>query len=230
MTFKSEEELKEFLENLGTEYRFSCFKEKNSEGCHLLADYLESVKADFEAAGKVYKSNCDEHNYPKSCFRYGNYCFLGKGMESGDCTEAFNHYKKSCDLGYANGCLHTGVMLTRKSEYPNSKNPVALDPATGIKYLEKACSGGNATACYFASGMYIAGSDAVPRDRTKASELSLKACDGGNIFSCMNLSRMYRIGDGVEKDEKMAEVYKNKAREIRDDYKKKPSIGLQQHT
>lgn len=35
MAFKTEEELKEYLENLGTEYRFSCFKEKNGEGINI---------------------------------------------------------------------------------------------------------------------------------------------------------------------------------------------------
>lgn len=30
--FKSEAEVKEFLQNLGTEYRFGCYSEKNPEG------------------------------------------------------------------------------------------------------------------------------------------------------------------------------------------------------
>lgn len=30
--FKSEEDVKEYLTNLGIEYRFGCYKEKNPEG------------------------------------------------------------------------------------------------------------------------------------------------------------------------------------------------------
>lgn len=50
--------------------------------CHLLADYLEAIKKDFEKASKVYKSNCDDYSYGKSCLKYGHYSFLGKGRAS----------------------------------------------------------------------------------------------------------------------------------------------------
>lgn len=30
--FKNEEDVQDYLKNIGTEYRFSCFKEKNAEG------------------------------------------------------------------------------------------------------------------------------------------------------------------------------------------------------
>ncbi|KFM69405.1 Sel1 repeat-containing protein 1-like protein, partial [Stegodyphus mimosarum] len=225
--FKSEEELKQFIENLGTEYRFSCFKEKNSEGCHLLGDYLEAIQKDFEGAAKVYKSNCDERNYARSCFKYGNYCYLGKGIEK-DVLSAFNYYKKACSLDSAEACLHCGVMLTTKDK--SAKDIITRDYVEGLKYLEKSCAGGNATACYFASSLYITGAEGIPKNRTKASELSRLACDGRNVYACMNLSQMYREGDGVEKDEEKANLYKERAREIRGDLRKKHSLGLQQFT
>ena len=34
--FKSEAEVKEYLDNLGTEYRFGCFSEKKGDGTTLL--------------------------------------------------------------------------------------------------------------------------------------------------------------------------------------------------
>lgn len=46
----------------------------------MLADYLEAVSSDFEGAAKVYKENCDERNFARSCMKFGNYCYLGKGM------------------------------------------------------------------------------------------------------------------------------------------------------
>ncbi|KAF8777818.1 Cytochrome c oxidase assembly factor 7 like protein [Argiope bruennichi] len=228
--FKSEEEAQEYLEKLGIEYKFSCFKEKDPEGCHLLGDYLEAVKKDFESAVKVFKSNCDERNYAKSCFKFGNFSYLGKGCESNNLL-AFDYYKKACDLDHPDGCLHVGVMLTSKEKSPGKDTTeIKLDFPNGVKALEKACAGGNVMGCFFASSLYITGAEGVPKDRKKASELSLTACNGGNIYACMNLSRMYKNGDGVEKDEAKANVFKEKAREIRDDMRKKQSIGLQQHT
>ncbi|GIY97981.1 cytochrome c oxidase assembly factor 7 homolog [Caerostris extrusa] len=228
--FKTEEEAQDYLERLGVEYKFSCFKEKNAEGCHLLGDYLEAVKKDFENAAKVYKSNCDERNYGKSCFKYGNFRYLGKGCDRSNLA-AFEHYKKACDNNFIDGCLHLGVMLTSEdSSFKEGSEKVKLDYPKGLKYLEKACYGGKPIACYFASSLYITGKEDIPKDRTKASKLSQIACDGGNVYACMNLSRMYKSGDGVEKNEEKANLYKEKAREIRDDMKKKPTIGLQQHT
>lgn len=49
--------------------------------CHLLGDYLEAVKKDYEKAAKIYKNNCDELNFGKSCYKFGNYTLLGKGRE-----------------------------------------------------------------------------------------------------------------------------------------------------
>ncbi|XP_054708105.1 cytochrome c oxidase assembly factor 7 homolog [Uloborus diversus] len=224
MALKTEEEVKEFLENIGVEYRFSCFHEKNAEGCHLLGDYLEAYKQDFEAAKKVYQSNCDERKYARSCFKVGNYDFLGKGCVK-DLSSSLKYYKTACDLSYPEGCLHQGVMLT----VPNGPDSVGTDFVEGLKSLEKGCSLGNAMACYYASGIHITGAEGVPKDLKKASEMSLKACEGKNIYACMNLSHMYRKGDGVEKDEKKAEMFKEKAREIREE-NKTFSIGLQQHT
>ena len=40
----------EYLKNLGTEYRFSCYYEKEAKGCHLLADYMEAIDHDSKTA------------------------------------------------------------------------------------------------------------------------------------------------------------------------------------
>lgn len=52
--------------------------------CHLLGDYLEGVKKDFEKASKVYRSTCDDYGYSKSCLKYGKYAILGKGGNGQD--------------------------------------------------------------------------------------------------------------------------------------------------
>lgn len=82
-----------------------------------------------------------------------------------------------------------------------------------MKLLQKACTGKNANACYYLSGMYIVGikkNDAVsntnvkskndefeiPKDMKKAFQYALEGCNLGNMYSCANLSQMYAKGDG----------------------------------
>lgn len=85
--------------------------------CHLLGDYLESIKKDFEKASKVYRSNCDDYGYARSCLKYGNYSFLGKGKSgsSGSVSEAYKYYEKGCTLNEADSCLHSGLILVSRS-------------------------------------------------------------------------------------------------------------------
>ena len=79
-----------------------------------MGDYLEGIKSDFQKAGKVYKSNCDDASHPKSCNKFANYCLLGKGIKQ-DMDEAYKYYIKGCELGDANSCLHGGLMYVSNS-------------------------------------------------------------------------------------------------------------------
>nr|AEE62589.1 unknown [Dendroctonus ponderosae] len=91
---KSESEVKDYIKNLGIEYRFGCYSEKNPEVCHLLADFLDAIKKDFEKAAKVYKTNCDEYKFGKSCLKYGAYCITGKGVKKTDYPAAYSYLRK----------------------------------------------------------------------------------------------------------------------------------------
>ncbi len=85
--------------------------------CHLLGDYFESIKKDFEKASKVYRSNCDDYGYARSCLKYGNYSFLGKGKtgSGGSVSEAYKYYEKGCSLNEPDSCLHSGLILVSRS-------------------------------------------------------------------------------------------------------------------
>lgn len=109
---KQEEDVKEYIENLGVEYRFGCYKEKKPEVCHLLGDYLEAIKKDFDKAAKVFKSNCVDYKFGKSCLKIGNYCLLGRGKDKSDPKEALTYFEKGCELGEPTACLHAGMLLT----------------------------------------------------------------------------------------------------------------------
>ena len=53
---KDTTEVADYIENLGIEYRFGCYHEKDPKACHLLGDYWESIKKDFSKALKIYRS------------------------------------------------------------------------------------------------------------------------------------------------------------------------------
>uniref|UniRef100_A0A2M4ALB9 Putative cytochrome c oxidase assembly factor 7 n=1 Tax=Anopheles triannulatus TaxID=58253 RepID=A0A2M4ALB9_9DIPT len=152
---KNESEVKEYIDKLGVEYRFGCYSEKKPEVCHLLGDYLEGIQKDFEKAAKVYRSNCDDYNYGKSCLKYGNYSFLGKGRasEKGDPAKAFSYYEKGCTLNDPDACLHSGLLLVSKLK----PKEITRDVPKGFELLKKSCQMNNAGACFYLSGMYISG-------------------------------------------------------------------------
>ncbi|KAK4878373.1 hypothetical protein RN001_010879 [Aquatica leii] len=200
--------------------------EKNPEVCHLLGDYLEAIDKDFSKAAKVYKSNCDDYQYSKSCYKYGSYSLLGKGCKQ-DYSEAYKYFEQGCKLNHPESCLHQGLLATSKEEIKGVKP----DILKGMKMLEKACSAANQNACYYLSGMYISGvrkpnvdksnkdQDAflVQKSMEKAFSYALKGCELGHIYSCVNLSQMYNRGDGVEKNVELAEKYRNMALEMQEE-------------
>ncbi|XP_041971548.1 cytochrome c oxidase assembly factor 7 homolog [Aricia agestis] len=219
---KKEEDVKDYLENLGIEYRFGCYKEKKPEVCHLLGDYLEAIKKDYSKAARVYKSNCLDYKHGKSCLKYGNYALIGRGREKEEPVEALDYFEKGCDLNDPISCLHAGILLTATG--PQAK--VQRDVPKGYNYLKKSCDHKDAMACHYLSGMYLAG---VPRnvheynphnpeknknidylikpDMKQAFEFAKKGCELGNMFACANVSIMYKKGDGVEKNQQESKRY-----------------------
>jgi len=39
----------------------------------LLGDYLETIENNPDKAAKIYKENCDERNFGRSCYKYAAY-------------------------------------------------------------------------------------------------------------------------------------------------------------
>ncbi|KRT85845.1 hypothetical protein AMK59_1025 [Oryctes borbonicus] len=227
--FKSESEVKDFLHNLGIEYRFGCYSEKKPEVCHLLGDYLEAIKKDYEKASKVYKSNCDDNRFGKSCLKFGTYALLGKAGLKEDYKTAYEYFKKGCEDNVSDSCFNQGILLISNAH----KCGVMSDPIKGMALLEKSCQGENANGCYYTSGFYISGlkkenksgktssnktTDSVEYDVPKNMELAFKyatkGCELGSILCCINLSQMYAKGEGVRKNEELAKKFKEIALEM----------------
>lgn len=211
--------------------------------CHLLGDYLESIKKDFEKASKVYRSNCDDYGYGKSCLKFGHYSFLGKGKastnEKGDPKQAQKYYERGCELKDADCCLHSGLLMVSKS----MTSTIERDVAKGFESLSKSCKMDNGTACFYLSGMHISGvlkkenigatsatapppdssEFLVQKDMKKAFDFAARACELNNMYACANLAQMYMRGDGTEKNEKKAEQFKKKAMDMQEEMRKQQS-------
>ncbi|RVE40712.1 hypothetical protein evm_014636 [Chilo suppressalis] len=199
---KKEDEVKEYIENLGIEYRFGCYKEKKPEVCHLLGDYLEAIKKDYEKAGKVYRSNCLDYNFGKSCLKIGNYTLIGRGRKESNPAEALPYFEKGCENGDAGACLHAGMLLTATGPGVTLQR----DVPKGYNYLKKSCDNKDDMACHYLSGMYLTGVPRNPKeynphnmeknknldylirpDMKQAFEFAVKGCEYGNMYACANI-------------------------------------------
>ncbi|XP_048352848.1 cytochrome c oxidase assembly factor 7 isoform X2 [Sphaerodactylus townsendi] len=210
INFENEEEVKGYLENLGVEFSFQCYKEKDPDGCYRLADYLEGVKKNFEAAAKVLKENCENSEHSESCYKLGAYYITGKGGLPADLKTALNCFLKSCEKGGKKSieACHNVGLLAHDGQGNDDGKPNA---SVARDYYSKACDGGFAPSCFNLSAMYLQGASGVSKDMSRALEYSLKACDLQHVWACANASRMYKLGDGVEKNDTKAEALKNRA-------------------
>lgn len=223
--FAKEEDAKEYVKNLGIEYRFGCYQEKKPEVCHLLGDYLEAIEKDYEKAGKIYKSNCDNSHFAKSCLKYGNYLAVGKGKTKNEREEGLEYYKKGCKLEEFIACYRAGLLSVMSY---HKDNPQRFKEGMGL--LEKACNKNNPDACFHLSSIYMSGNDKaeVVKNMQRSFEYAMKACDLKNIYACANISVMYKRGDGVQKNNELSDKYKAKALELQNELKEQKQITFQE--
>ncbi|KAF7995268.1 hypothetical protein HCN44_004740 [Aphidius gifuensis] len=217
--FKKEEDVKAYLQNIYLEYRFGCEKEKNGNSCHLLGDYMEGIKNEYDKAAQLYKDNCDDRNWPRSCAKYAGYVSIGRGCTK-NIQEAFKYIQKSCDLDDPRGCVKAGEMAASPfdSFVENRDEEIKLS----IKNLEKACHKLNEEkGCFILSTIYLGSlKNEVEIDLPKAFKLSMKSCDAGNPYACANISQMYARGEGIEKNDKLSESFKQRAISLHNDVAK----------
>lgn len=213
--WKSKEEMKKYLENLGTEYRYGCFEENKPEVCHLLGDYLTSIdKADAKAA-QLYRKNCDENKYGLSCDTFGRMLFKGQGVEKADQLLAFEYFKKGCDLDEPRSCYHGGQLIGIVDRTVN--RTIKPDPVKALEMLTKSCLSTKLPAsCTLVHSFYLKGFHNYPADLKKAAEFAKIACDQDELTGCYNLSRMYHIGEGVDAaDQEKSKHFFKRAQEIK---------------
>lgn len=74
------------------------------------------MKKDYEKASKVFKNNCDDHSYGKSCHKYGNFMLVGRGHGKENYKEAYKYFDKGCQLNEIDSCLNQGLMLVTNNK------------------------------------------------------------------------------------------------------------------
>lgn len=208
---KDSEDVEEYLKNLYTEYQFGCLSEKNPEVCHLLGDYYESIKQDYKAALNVYKKNCDDYKYGRSCTKYGGYRAIGNECKQ-DFETAFKYMQRGCNYNDSRGCLHAGTLAVSKQK---AKEPRKDQILLGMEMLTKACDANEEKACFYLSGIFLNGiKDFVEANQKQAYLYSLKCCEFGNPYACANVSIMHKKGDGVQQNDDLAKTFRTRAEEL----------------
>ncbi len=154
---KDEAEVSEYLKNLGIEYRFGCYHEKNPKSCHLLADYMEAVKRDFHRALRIYETNCTEFRHGQSCHKAGGYRAEGKACDK-DMDASYDLFRTGCELGYFRACFNAGLIESDSSGSLGVRAKSAPDAKKAAFFYKKACEqGGVDEACYRYASLFYTG-------------------------------------------------------------------------
>ena len=209
---KSEEEAKQYVDRVGVEYRFQCFREGRADGCHRLADWFEAFKHEYDKARKIYAKNCDENHYGKSCFKLGNYNFLGRACKA-DFVAAFDAYRRGCAYGNGGSCYNGALLMEDGRGNADGKK----DFVAAAEMLRNGCKVNDVPTCFRLSTYYITGKDGIERDMKQAFVYAKMACDKDHVIACHNLRHMYAKGQGTEQDLERAEFYKQKTKELHKD-------------
>lgn len=149
---------------------------------------------------------------------------IGKGCEK-DLPEAYKYLTKGCELNDEDGCVHAGILGTSKDNVGEMDRTTLIQAS--LKQLRKACDMFNSEkGCFYLSGIYLGGlNGAVEKNYKEAYKLSLKSCELGNPYACANISQMHARGDGVQKNDALAETFKKRATELYDELKNlKPEL------
>lgn len=207
---KDTDEVKDYVDNLGIEYRFGCYHEKDPKACHLLGDYWEGIKKNYAKAYKTYEINCLEYKHGHSCHKAAGYRYFGKACTK-DGDMAYDFFKKGCELGYHSSCLSAGLLDTLDGNSVNHLRSVPPNPKAGLEFYRKACDDGQiAEGCYRYGAQFVRGvKDVCEKNMEHAFKYSVKACELGSLQGCTNVSIMYSKGEGVEKNPVAAKDYAN---------------------
>lgn len=128
---KSKEEMIEFIKNIGIEYRYGCYENKNPEACQLLAEYVELIEQNLPKSTKLYRFTCDTYSLGKSCHNYANSLFYGRGTKI-DYLKSLDYYSKGCLQGHPTSCFNAGQLHFNEHKEVRKLIPRDMDKASTL--------------------------------------------------------------------------------------------------
>ena len=158
-----EDQVQDYLDNLGIEYRFGCYQEKSPKSCQLLGEYFESITREFDKALQIFETNCSKNEHGPSCSKAGFYLASGNGGIQPDPVSfsfsiifnalttllfqdrGYDYLVKGCEANYGKSCLLAGMFHKTKFEQP-IKTP--KDLAKSTEFFGRACDLEVANGCY----------------------------------------------------------------------------------
>ncbi|MDR1349200.1 MAG: sel1 repeat family protein [Zoogloeaceae bacterium] len=194
---------------------------KVSPACDQLAliyEYSEHMEKDKEKAAQYKGKSCDSGN-SYGCFVLGRDYLHGDDGVTKNGVKAASLFQKGCDLDNVASCERLGDL------YMEGEEGIEQDTARAIELYEKifslqknGCENDKEPfACESLGNTYKKGK-IVPVDLAKSAAAYAMAlaqwqhgCDSEDYISCFGLARMYEEGEGVEKDDRQALQYYDKA-------------------
>lgn len=225
---KSKEEVIDFLRNLGIQYRYGCYEEKNPEACELLAEYVELVERNIEKSTKLYRFTCESYSIGKSCHNYANSLFYGRGIKK-DACRALDYYSRACLSGHAVSCFNAGQMYFSENKEVRAAIKRDLDKAATL--FEKGCVLNNPDSCSLGTYLYYSNFAGMRETKDKpalkaeheekALRFAERGCKLNELNCCVYLAKAYKDGLGCEKSPDQLKVAEEKVQDLLDQYKKK---------
>ena len=159
----------------------ACNEKAYGPGCTYLGDmYAKGVGVDLDPvrAEKYYKEACKAKDI-WGCHRLADlYRDLGKNE-----AEQLTYYEKSCNQGYALGCISKAVVMMPKARRETDWQFIAGQ-------LEVACRYGQTARCADLAGLYQRGKG-VRRSLETARALYQSTCTAGVASSCHEIGQIY---------------------------------------
>lgn len=112
---------------------------------------------------------------------------------SGGEMEAHSLYLKACDAGNTEACGFAAQPTIMRGRTSNATRAL----------LRRACEGGDEYWCDSLAHDY-----ATCDDDASVVEDAKRACDAGDRFECYRAATCYDVGSGVERDTRLAAIYK----------------------
>lgn len=226
---KTKEEVIDYLNNIGVEYRYGCYENKNPEACELLGEFFELIEQNIQRAGKLYRFTCDQYSLGKSCHNYASFLFYGRGVNK-DYVKALDYFSKGCLQGHASSCFNAAQI--HLGEHKEVRRLIPRDIPKSYTLFEKGCLLNNPDSCSLATYLNYSGFVGTKQpDYDKAFKTAERGCALNELNCCVYLTKAYKEGMGCEKNEEKFKETVEKVKDIGEQFKKsKRTLEMQRFT